>query len=124
MNALVLGTEEVSPLEMAEAYSTFANGGQHIEPLVIAGRYPDGRTFVPPQPVDQVLSEEVTTQVTYALRGVVDQGTATAARLGVPAAGKTGTTQDNRDAWFVGYLPNGMTASVWMGYDPSTPTAT
>jgi penicillin-binding protein 1A len=119
VNALVLGTEEVSPLEMAEAYSTFANGGQHIEPLVITRvEYPDGRVFVPPQPVDQVLSPEVTTQVTYALRGVVDRGTATAARLGVPAAGKTGTTQDNRDAWFVGYLPNGMTASVWMGYDP------
>jgi membrane peptidoglycan carboxypeptidase len=68
--------------------------------------------------VDRVLSEEVTTQVSYALRGVVDRGTATAARLGVPVAGKTGTTQDNRDAWFVGYLPNGMTAAVWMGYDP------
>ena len=62
--------------------------------------------------------EQVTPSVTYALRGVVDRGTATAARLGVPAAGKTGTTQDNRDAWFVGFLPNGMTAAVWMGYEP------
>jgi penicillin-binding protein 1A len=119
VNALVLGTEEVSPLEMAEAYSTFANEGTHVEPLVITRvEYPDGRTFVPPQPSEQVLDPEVTAQVTYALRGVVDRGTATAARLGVPAAGKTGTTQDNRDAWFVGYLPNGMTAAVWMGYEP------
>jgi penicillin-binding protein 1A len=121
VNALVLGTEEVSPLEMAEAYSTFANEGTHTEPLVITRvEYPDGRTFVPPQPSEQVLDPEVTAQVTYALRGVVDRGTATAARLGVPAAGKTGTTQDNRDAWFVGYLPNGMTAAVWMGYEPIT----
>jgi penicillin-binding protein 1A len=119
VNALVLGTEEVSPLEMAEAYSTFANGGEHIEPIVITRvEYPDGRTFVPPQPTAQVLSPEVASQVTFALRGVVDRGTAQAAKLGVPVAGKTGTTQDNRDAWFVGYLPNGMTASVWMGYEP------
>jgi penicillin-binding protein 1A len=119
VNALVLGTEEVSPLEMAEAYSTFANGGEHIEPLAITRvEYPDGRTFVPPQPMAQVLSPEVSAQVSFALRGVVDRGTAQAARLGVPVAGKTGTTQDNRDAWFVGYLPNGMTASVWMGYEP------
>jgi penicillin-binding protein 1A len=119
VNALVLGTEEVSPLEMAEAYSVFANEGTHVEPLVITRvEYPDGRTFVPPQPTEDVLDSAVTAQVTYALRGVVERGTATAARLGVPAAGKTGTTQDNRDAWFVGYLPNGMTAAVWMGYEP------
>jgi penicillin-binding protein 1A len=118
VNALVLGTEEVSPLEMATAYSTFANGGVHIEPLVITRVIrADGTEFVPPQAREQVLDPEVDAQVVFALRGVVDRGTATAARLGVPVAGKTGTTQDNRDAWFVGFLPNGMTASVWMGYD-------
>ena len=119
VNSIVLGTEEVSPLELTEAYSTFANGGEHVEPLVITRvEYPDGRVFVPPQPRERVLEEDLTAQLTYALRGVVERGTATAARLSVPAAGKTGTTQDNRDAWFVGYLPNGMTAAVWMGYDP------
>ena len=118
VNALVLGTEEVSPLEMARAYSTFANEGEHIEPLVITRVIrADGTEFVPPQARDQVLDPVVDAQVVFALRGVVDRGTATAARLGVPVAGKTGTTQDNRDAWFVGFLPNGMTASVWMGYD-------
>jgi penicillin-binding protein 1A len=118
-NSIVLGTEEVSPLEMTEAYSTFANGGEHVEPLVITRvEYPDGRVFVPPQPRERVLEEDVTAQLSYALRGVVERGTAQSARLGVPAAGKTGTTQDNLDAWFVGYLPNGMTAAVWMGYDP------
>jgi penicillin-binding protein 1A len=118
VNALVLGTEEVSPLEMATAYSTFANGGMHIEPLVITRVIrADGTEFVPPQAREQVLDAEVDAQVVFALRGVVDRGTATAARLGVPVAGKTGTTQDNRDAWFIGFLPNGMTASVWMGYD-------
>jgi len=50
---------------------------------------------------------------------VVLEGTARAANIGKPVAGKTGTTQDNRDAWFIGFLPNGMTASVWMGYDPN-----
>lgn len=120
VNALVLGTEEVSPLEMAEAYSTFANNGEHIEPLVVTRvEYPDGRVFVPEQPREPVLSPEVNAQMTFAMRGVVDRGTATAARIrGVHVAGKTGTTQDNRDAWFVGFLPNGMTASVWMGYEP------
>jgi penicillin-binding protein 1A len=119
VNSIVLGTEEVSPLDMAEAYSTLANGGEHVEALVVTRvEYPDGRVFVPPQPRERVLDEEVAAQVSYALRGVVERGTATAARLGVPAAGKTGTTQDYRDAWFVGYLPNGMTASVWMGYEP------
>jgi penicillin-binding protein 1A len=119
VNSIVLGAEEVSPLEMAEAYSTFANGGEHVEPLVITRvEYPDGRVFVPPQPRERVLEEDLTAQLTYALRGVVERGTAQAAQLGVPAAGKTGTTQNNNDAWFVGYLPNGMTASVWMGYDP------
>jgi len=120
VNALVLGTEEVSPIEMAEAYSTFANGGVHIEPLTVTRVVrADGTVFTPQQPREQVLDPEVDAQVVFALRGVVDRGTATAARLGVPAAGKTGTTQDNRDAWFVGFLPNGMTASVWMGYDPN-----
>jgi penicillin-binding protein 1A len=118
VNALVLGTEEVSPLEMASAYSTFAQGGVHVEPLVITRVIrADGTEFVPPQTREQVLDADVDAQVVFALRGVVDRGTATAARLGVPVAGKTGTTQDNRDAWFIGFLPNGMTASVWMGYD-------
>jgi penicillin-binding protein 1A len=65
-----------------------------------------------------VLSEQEADLVTHCLRGVVSDGTGTAADFGRPAAGKTGTTQDNKDAWFVGYTPK-LTAAVWMGYaDP------
>lgn len=120
VNALVLGTEEVSPLEMAEAYTTFANEGEHIDSLVITRvERSDGTVFTPPQAREQAIDPAVDAQVVFAMRGVVDRGTATSARLGVQVAGKTGTTQDNRDAWFIGFLPNGMTAAVWMGYEPN-----
>ena len=65
----------------------------------------------------QVLSEAEDQQVTYALRQVVTGGTGQSADFGRPAAGKTGTTQNYNDAWFVGFTPNGWTAAVWMGYD-------
>jgi penicillin-binding protein 1A len=67
---------------------------------------------------DQVLTPEQDALVVHALRQVVDRGTGTGARIGVPAAGKTGTTQRNLDAWFIGFTPNALTASVWMGYEP------
>ena len=65
-----------------------------------------------------MLTPEQDALVVHALRQVVERGTATAARIGVPAAGKTGTTQDNLDAWFIGFTPNALTAAVWMGYEP------
>jgi penicillin-binding protein 1A len=63
----------------------------------------------------RVLTEQEADLVTYCLRKVVLEGTGRAANIGKPVAGKTGTTQDNRDAWFVGYTPR-LTAAVWMGY--------
>ncbi len=117
--ALVLGVEEVSVLDMASAYSTLARRGTHVSPAVITRvERPDGRVDTFEQARSIALSEQQADLVTAALRQVIERGTGTAARLGVPAAGKTGTTQDNRDAWFVGYTPNGYTAAVWMGYDP------
>jgi 1A family penicillin-binding protein len=117
--ALVLGTEEVSPLEMAGAYSTFANQGLHRQPLVITEVVrPDGSRVTFDQVTDQVLSPDQDALVVHALRQVVERGTATNARIGVPAAGKTGTTQRNLDAWFIGFTPNALTAAVWMGYEP------
>jgi penicillin-binding protein 1A len=114
--ALVLGTEEVTPLEMAGAYSTFANGGLHRNPLVITEVVrPDGSRVTFDQEADQVLTPEQDALVVHALRQVVSSGTATAARLGVPSAGKTGTTQRNLDAWFIGFTPNALTAAVWNG---------
>ena len=119
--ALVLGTEEVSPLDMATAFSTFANGGVHRTPYVIDRVVrPDGSIVRPPRAEEQVLTSDQNAQVIHALRQVVEGGTATSARLpNSPAAGKTGTTQENVDAWFIGFTPHGLTASVWMGYEPT-----
>jgi penicillin-binding protein 1A len=117
--SLALGAQEVSPYDFTAAFATFANGGTYIEPTLITRvELPDGRVVTPPQERREVLTREQNSQVVHSLRGVIDAGTGTAAQLGVPAAGKTGTTQDNRDAWFAGFTPNGWTAVVWMGYDP------
>jgi len=118
--ALVLGTEDVTPVEMASAYSTFANDGVHRSTHVITRVVrPDGSEVRPTLGAESVLTPDQNAQVVFALSKVVEGGTATGARLpNAPAAGKTGTTQDNVDAWFVGFTPNGLTAAVWMGYEP------
>ncbi|HRW38928.1 MAG: transglycosylase domain-containing protein [Acidimicrobiales bacterium] len=114
--AVVLGGEEVSTLDMAAGYSTLANGGVAKSPIVVTRvEFPDGRVYDYAPDQKQVLTPEQTGRVTYALRQVIDGGTGKAAAFGRPAAGKTGTTQDNADAWFVGYTPK-LTAAVWMGY--------
>jgi penicillin-binding protein 1A len=125
VNALVLGSADVSPLDMASAYDTFAHRGTHIAPRVISRvERPDGSVIEFKPIATQPLTEQQSDLVTYALRQVVLGGTGTGANYGVEAAGKTGTTNDNRDAWFVGYLPNGYTTAVWVGYDnkPGEPT--
>jgi penicillin-binding protein 1A len=125
VNSLVLGSGDVSVLDMATAYSTFANRGVHNEPAMIAKVEQvaeDGDVTVVEQHTpsgDRVLSEQEADLVTYCLRQVVLAGTGRSANIGTPVAGKTGTTQDNRDAWFVGYSPR-LTAAVWMGY-PGAP---
>lgn len=117
--ALVLGTEEVSVLDMASAYSTFADRGTHIEPYAITRiEDSDGAVlFDASSDVerDQVVDPEVADTVTTVLQGVINNGTGARAGLKTPAAGKTGTTNDAKDAWFTGYTCN-LTASVWMGY--------
>ena len=111
VNSLVLGTGEVSVLDMATGFSTFANRGVHNAPTLIAKIEQvdeDGDLTVVQQHTpsgDRVLSEQEADLVTYCLRKVVLEGTARAANIGKPVAGKTGTTQDNRDAWFVGFTP-------------------
>jgi membrane peptidoglycan carboxypeptidase len=117
----VLGSEGSSPLEMAEVYSTFANRGIHREPTIITRIDKvdkDGVAtplWVWEKQEQQVLTQTTADLVTEALVGVIDHGTGHAANIDKPAAGKTGTTSFNRDAWFVGYTP-GLTAAVWMGY--------
>jgi penicillin-binding protein 1A len=124
VESLVLGSGDVSPLDMAVGYSTFANRGVRNDPILITKVEQvdeDGRTRVIHQAVpsgDRVLTEAEADLVTYCLQEVVKGGTGESASFGKPAAGKTGTTQSNKDAWFVGYTPK-LTAAVWLGYaDP------
>lgn len=125
--ALVLGTEEVSVLDMASAYSTFADRGRHTPPYVIR-RVEDSAgkvLFDAKQDVksEQVIDEGVADTVNSVLSGVLTKGTGNAASLRVVAAGKTGTTTDSKDAWFAGYTCH-LTAAVWMGYEQPKPMKT
>ena len=116
--SLALGTSEVSVLELASAFSTFANRGVHVEPSVILEvATADGRILRPARPParKRVLDQAQADVVNHALQEVVQRGSGTQARFGKPFAGKTGTTQDFGDAWFVGYTPR-LTTAVWMGF--------
>jgi penicillin-binding protein 1A len=116
--SLVLGSGEVSVLDMASAYTSFRDHGLHHEPVMIE-RVEDSRGNVlydaSETASEQVISPEVADTVVTALRGVVSGGTGTAAQLsGWSVAGKTGTTQNNKDAWFVGFTCK-VTTAVWVG---------
>ena len=116
--SVVLGTKEVSPLEMAGAFSTFARRGERILPFTITEvTTARGEVIYRAAPErTRVLGQGQTDIVNFALRQVVERGTGTPAKLGRQVvAGKTGTTQDYGDAWFVGYTPK-LTAAVWMGF--------
>jgi penicillin-binding protein 1A len=107
----------VSPLEMANAYATLASGGIRNEPKAIRRVvFPDGKSEDLGKPKrERVFSDGVAYEVTKILDQNIDSGTGTAAQLGCPAAGKTGTTDNFNDAWFVGYTPK-LSTSVWVGY--------
>jgi penicillin-binding protein 1A len=121
----VLGTADVSPLEMAAAYATFANGGVYHSPLLITRvTTADGKVLpLPVQPQTRVvLTSDQATVLTYVLQQVVLGGTGSAAGdVGSPVAGKTGTTEKATDAWFIGYTPH-LTTAVWMGYAAGSTT--
>lgn len=110
----------VSPLEMANAYATLAAGGERSDVLSITSvEGPDGEVLLSNKPKTQrVMDEAVAYLTTDILKGVITKGTGKTAAIGRPAAGKTGTTQKYRDAWFVGYTPDIATA-VWVGYADS-----
>src|SRR4051794_22055601 len=107
----------VSPLEMANAYATLAAGGIRSEPQAIKKvRFPDGKIDNIGKPKrKRVLTDGQAYEVTKILEMNVQKGTGTHANIGCPAAGKTGTTDNFRDAWFVGYTPN-LASAVWVGY--------
>lgn len=122
--SISLGAVEVTPLEMADAFATLANGGRRMEPVFIRriiGR--DGEIIEEqyPEPGEQALTAQTAFLVTSMMRSVIDApgGTgSTVRRRGFkgPAAGKTGTTDDFTDAWFVGFTPN-VSCAVWVGFD-------
>jgi penicillin-binding protein 1A len=108
----------VTPLEQADAYATFANGGVHHDATAIAKVvFPNGKTDVPEEGEGtRVLSDGLAYEVTDILKGVITEGTGAGyTDYGCPAAGKTGTTENESDAWFVGYSPRISTA-VWVGH--------
>lgn len=114
--AIALGAKEVAPLDIASAYATFANDGVRVEPTAIV-RITDsrGRVLYRADPTRvRAIPAGVARGVTYAMQQVVTRGTGTAAALDRPAAGKTGTSQQWRDAWFDGYVPQ-LAAAVWVG---------
>ncbi len=117
---LALGgmTQGVSPLQLASAYGVLANQGIRVEPLAIL-KITDayGNVLEENRPRQEVvLSEQTSYIMTDMLRGAIERGTGQSAKIGRPAAGKTGTAQDYRDAWFVGYTPE-LVAAVWFGED-------
>ena len=121
--ATVLGTEEVFPLDMAAAFGTLANEGVRCPPFAIS-RIEDreGRTIVRNEPrCERVVEKGVAARATSLLRGPIENGTASRnGRIGRPAAGKTGTTNDYRNAWFTGYIPQ-LSTAVWLGHEQNTP---
>jgi penicillin-binding protein 1B len=119
--ALSLGAAEVTPLEVAVAYSTLANNGQRNRPLAVKQVVDQSSKILERRDVrpERVLSPQLANAMNQLLKGVLDRGTAAGARRAGftrPAAGKTGTTNDYKDAWFVGYTPD-LLAVVWVGYD-------
>jgi penicillin-binding protein 1A len=114
--AMTLGSVGFTPLEMADVYATFASGGvQHDPQAFLSVRGANGKTIKISSKGKRVLGPNVAAQLTYALRGVVEHGTGTAAAIGRPAAGKTGTAENFQDAWFCGYVPQ-LATCVWVGY--------
>jgi len=116
--SIALGSMSLTPLELTSAFSAFANSGKRFKPIsikyitdskgaVLEENLPDGY---------ELMSPVIASQITSMLRDVITYGTGMRANIGRAAAGKTGTTSDYKDAWFVGYTPQ-LIAGVWIGYD-------
>jgi penicillin-binding protein 1A len=125
--SLALGTSEVTPLELTRAYAVFANGGLKVYPYLVtavtdrAGHVLYQRKPPDPSAQERVVASHVNRDLVAMMNGVVVHGTGMSAALpGHEAAGKTGTTQDFHDAWFVGFTHD-YVAAVWVGNDDSSP---
>ncbi|WP_082097080.1 penicillin-binding protein [Demequina gelatinilytica] len=115
---MVLGSQEASPLTMAQVAQVFANEGVKCDPIAILSvTDADGKQLeVPPQHCERVIDKEIADGVAYAMQEVMKTGSGSKIPLadGRPAAGKTGTAQQNAHTWFMGYTPN-LVATVWLG---------
>jgi penicillin-binding protein 1A len=121
--ALALGALEVNLLEMTSAYTTFANKGIH-NPVHGITRVTNRKGEIlyenKPKP-EKAIEPDTTAIMTWMMRGVVNEGTARSAQIGRPVAGKTGTTDKERDLWFIGFIPQ-LVTGVWLGNDNNQPT--
>ncbi len=120
--SLPLGSVDLTPMEMAGAYATFANDGWHSDPtFIVQVTDSQGNVLLDNTPKPRlVLDQWAVASLNSVLQGVINSGTATRAQIGRPAAGKTGTTSSERDIWFVGYTPD-LSTAVWVGNDDYTP---
>ena len=122
--SLPLGAVDLTPMEMAGAFATFANNGWHSDPtFIVQVTDSSGNLMLDNTPKPRlILDPWAVASLNSVLQGVINNGTATRARIGRPAAGKTGTTSSERDVWFVGYVPQ-LSVAVWVGNDDYTPLA-
>jgi len=118
--AAVLGSNDVQPLEMASVYGTLANHGVHVDPIMITRitRADGAVLYEDMHQQTKAMDASVADTVTSVLQQVIVRGTGTAAQLDRPAAGKTGTGEDYKNAWFCGYTPT-LSTAVWVGYPQS-----
>ncbi|MBM4332359.1 MAG: PBP1A family penicillin-binding protein [Deltaproteobacteria bacterium] len=122
--SLALGAANVSLLELTNAFGVFAAQGYRAEPILISRIVDkDGNILEEVEPsAIEVISSQTSYLITSLMQSVIQEGTGQRAKaLGRPAAGKTGTTNDNRDAWFVGFIPQQLVAGAWVGYDIEKP---
>jgi len=118
--SLALGSANVSLLELTRAFGVFASQGYRADPVLISQiQDKDGNMVEETEPSSiEVITPQTCYLITSLMQSVIQEGTGQRARaLGRPAAGKTGTTNDTRDAWFIGYLPHKLVAGAWVGYD-------
>ncbi|WP_442951424.1 transglycosylase domain-containing protein [Oscillatoria sp. CS-180] len=120
--SLPLGAVDLTPMEMAGAYATFASNGWHSDPtFIVQVTDSNGNVLLDNTPKPQlILDPWATAALTDVLQGVIARGTGTSAQIGRPAAGKTGTTDSQRDVWFVGYVPQ-LSTAIWVGNDDYSP---
>ena len=114
--AMALGTEEVTPLQLASAYAAFVNDGRRVDAKVITNVGEPPAAHARETVMDQVVSPTTAYMITNMLAAVIERGTARKARGAVPGTAIAGKTGTSRDGWFVGYSPN-LVCAVWIGFD-------